>query len=162
MVEKIQLEDEKVMNEEDLIKEVKVEEKPKKKKVSTLSDMPAEEIKKTIIELANKGKTSAEIGMELRDQFGVLNVKKASGKKIEQILAENKLSGEIPRDLLNLIKRSVALDKHLKENNKDMTGKRGYQLTVSKIRRLVKYYHTQGKLPKGWRYTPEQAQLLVK
>ncbi|MBN2127715.1 MAG: 30S ribosomal protein S15 [Candidatus Diapherotrites archaeon] len=150
------------MTEEDLIKEVKTEEKLKKKKVSTLSDMPAEEINKTIIELANKGKTSAEIGMELRDQFGVLNVKKASGKKIEQVLTENKLIGEIPQDLLNLIKRSVSLDKHLKENKKDMTAKRGYQLTVSKIRRLVKYYHLQGKLPKGWRYTPEQAALLVK
>jgi small subunit ribosomal protein S15 len=149
------------IKEKETQKVVKKEE-PKVKKVSKLSDMPAHEIERTVVELANKGKTAAEIGMHLRDDFGVLNVRKSVGKKIEQIMASHKVLSEMPQDLLNLIKHSVALQKHMKENTKDMTAKRGYQLTVSKIRRLVKYYHTQGKLIKGWRYSPEQAELLVK
>ncbi len=141
---------------------VKEKEESKVKKVSKLSEMPSHEIERTVVELANKGKTAAEIGMYLRDEFGVMSVRKSVGKKIEQIMKSHKVLGEMPQDLLNLIKRSVSLQKHMKENKKDMTAKYGYQLTVSKIRRLVKYYHSQGKLPKKWRYTPEQAALLVK
>lgn len=151
MVEKI-----KEKKEQEIVKKEEV------KKVSKLSEMPSHEIQRTVVELANKGKTAAEIGMHLRDEYGVLNVRKSVGKKIEQIMASHKVLGEMPQDLLNLIKRSVSLQKHMKENKKDQTAKYGYQLTVSKIRRLVKYYHSQGKLPKGWRYSPEQAALLVK
>ena len=84
------------------------------------------------------------------------------GKTIEEALAEKGLQSDMPRDLLNLIKRSVVLQKHMETNKKDMTAKRGYMLTVSKIRRLTKYYIRNGKLDKGWRYTPETAALLVK
>jgi ribosomal protein S15P/S13E len=52
--------------------------------------------------------------------------------------------------------------KHMDSNTKDNTAKRGYQLTVSKIRRLAKYYKRNRKLPEDWRYTPEKAKLLVK
>jgi len=121
-----------------------------------------EEIEQIIVELANSGLTASEIGMILRDQYGVPSVKKLSGKKIEEILEKHKLGSDIPRDMLNLIRKSVKLQKHMGKNKKDMTSKRGYQLTVSKIRRLTKYYVKKGKLPKGWRYTPEKAALLVK
>jgi len=100
--------------------------------------------------------------MVLRDQYGVPSVTKVAGEKIEEILARHKLLGDTPRDLLNLIEKSVRLQKHLKENKKDFTAKRGYQLSVSKIRRLVNYYHRAGKLSKEWRYTPERAALLIK
>lgn len=121
-----------------------------------------EELGEAIINMANAGHTAAEIGMMLRDQYGVPSFKKLSGKTIEDLLAEHNLLPEVPRDLLNLIRKSVNLQKHMAENRKDFTAKRGYQLTVSKIRRLVGYYHKKGKLPSGWRYTPETAALLVK
>lgn len=122
---------------------------------------PAEVIE-IIMELANTGLTAAEIGMSLRDQYGIPSVKKLTGKTIEKILTEKGIESDFPRDLLNLISRSVTLQKHIEKNTKDMTAKRGYQLTVSKIRRLTKYYSKKGKIPKGWRYTPEKAALLVK
>lgn len=120
------------------------------------------EAEELVLSLANKGKTPAEIGLALRDQYGIPSVKKLTRKRIEKILEEGGMKSEFPRDLLNLIRRSVQLAGHMKENRKDMSAKRGYQLTVSKIRRLTAYYAKQKKLPKNWRYTPEQAELLVK
>lgn len=78
------------------------------------------------------------------------------------MLESNKLKPEIPEDLMALIRRVVALDAHLQKNKKDYSAKRGYQLTVSKIRRLVEYYHHSNSLPKKWRYSIETARLLVK
>ena len=68
----------------------------------------------------------------------------------------------MPEDLLNLIRRSVILSNHLNKNKKDYSAKRGYELTVAKIRKLTKYYAKKNRIPKGWVYTPEQAALLVR
>ncbi|MCR4368767.1 MAG: 30S ribosomal protein S15 [archaeon] len=120
------------------------------------------EIEQVILDLANTGQTPSIIGMTLRDQYGIPSTKKLTGKTIEKILSEKGVEADFPRDLLNLISRSVTLKRHMDANKKDMTSKRGYILTVSKIRRLTKYYDSKGKIPKGWRYTPQQAELLVK
>ena len=120
------------------------------------------EVEELLVNFANSGMTPSEIGMTLRDQYGIPSVKKLTGMTIEKILAKHNLQSDIPRDLLNLIGKSVKLQKHMSENKKDMTSKRGYILTVSKIRRLSKYYIRKGKLDKTWRYTPEKAALLVK
>ncbi len=120
------------------------------------------EIEQLIVTLANQGQASSEIGMTLRDSHGIPSVKKLTGRRIEAVLGEHKLLADVPRDLLNLIRRSVELQKHLSTNRKDYTAKRGYQLTVSKIQRLVAYYKRADKLPGDWRYTPETAALLVK
>lgn len=121
-----------------------------------------DEIKKVIVDLANTGQTASEIGMTLRDSYGIPNVKKAVGARVEEVLAEKNLLPDMPRDLLNLIRRSVMQYRHMNKNKHDKTVVRGYTLTVSKIRRLTDYYARKGKLDKGWRYTPEAAELLVK
>lgn len=132
-----------------------------KENPSWIEYKPAE-IEQVIFDLNNQGLTSSEIGMTLRDQYGVPSVKKLTGKTIEAILKAKGVEIDFPRDILNLIRKSVTLQRHMTGNKKDTTAKRGYQLTVSKIRRLTKYYDGKGKLPKGWRYTPEEAALLVK
>ena len=133
-----------------------------KKGIVELAEYKPKEIEEVIINLANSGHTPAQVGMILRDQYGVPNAKKLLGKTIEQFFGEHKLLHEVPFDLLNLIRKSVTIEKHMAENKKDMTAKRGLQLTVSKIRRLVKYYHKAGKLSKDWKYTSERAALLIK
>ena len=60
------------------------------------------------------------------------------------------------------MKTLSCVQRHMQTNKKDQTAKRGYTLTVSKIRRLTDYYHRTGKLDKAWRYTAETAALLVK
>jgi len=83
------------------------------------------------------------------------------GKRIDQILKENGLQSEIPEDLRNLIAKALGLRKHLAENKNDLHNKRQLQLTESKVRRLVRYYVSSGRLPGDWSYKPETAEILL-
>ncbi len=125
-------------------------------------DYSPKEIEDLIVQLSNQGMSPAQIGLALRDQYGVSNVKSVTQKRVNQILTEKKIANDIPIDLLNLIARSVVLQKHMNANKKDYSAQRGYRITVSKIRRLAHYYVQNGKLPTGWKYTSETAALLVK
>ena len=122
----------------------------------------AKEAEEMAVSLANAGHSPSKIGIILRDENGVKNFQELTGKPLQLVLGENKLLGDIPEDLLNLIRKSVFLSNHLVKNNKDYSAKRGYELTVSKIRKLSKYYVKKKKLPTDWRYSAESAALLVK
>jgi small subunit ribosomal protein S15 len=121
----------------------------------------ADEAVKVVIDLRKTGKSSSEIGFVLRDKYGVPDVKLLTGKKVGEILEENGLATEIPEDLRNLIAKALAMRKHLAENKKDIHNKRQLQLTESKVRRLVKYYRSSGKLAADWTYKPETAEILL-
>jgi len=120
------------------------------------------EVEKLVVKLSKEGKSSAEIGIELRDTYGIPSVKSITGKKINKILKENEMLPKIPEDIKNLMKRALALMKHLEKNKKDNIAKRGLQLTESKIRRLTKYYKKNKILPKDWKYSREKINLLLK
>ena len=124
------------------------------------SSLKPREIESHIIDLAKKDKSTSEIGIRLRDQYAVPDVKIATGKKISRILEENKIHSEIPEDLKNLIKRALQIRQHLETNKKDNANKRNLQLTESKIRRLVKYYRSTEKITPDWKYDPKQAKLM--
>jgi len=117
------------------------------------------EIELLIGKLAKEGHSSSEIGTILRDSYGVPNVKLLTGKSIAKIRAEQKLTTELPEDLLSLIRRALAIRKHMEPNKQDMTAKRGLQRTESKIKRLAKYYKESKKLPLDWKYDPERAKI---
>ena len=119
------------------------------------------EIEETIVELAKKGESSAEIGIILRDQYGVPSVKLALGRSISAVLRSNDLSPKIPDELSNLMKRAVNLSEHLMKNPRDTHNQRNLQLIEAKIRRLVKYYQNSNKMDKQWKYSLENAKLLV-
>ena len=135
--------------------------KPVKKTKKVWLRYTSKEIDKLIIKLANTGKTASQIGIALRDAYGVPDVKTITKKSISQILRDNKLYSDIPEDLQSLIKREIKIVKHMEANKKDMPSKRGLQLTESKIRRLVKYYKRTGKLSKDWKYDRSKARLLI-
>ncbi|MEA2056050.1 MAG: 30S ribosomal protein S15 [Candidatus Thermoplasmatota archaeon] len=124
------------------------------------SALNTREVESRVIELSKRGKSTSEIGLVLRDQYAVPDVKLATGKKISKILESNGLKPEIPEDMRNLIGSALQLRKHLETNKKDLHNKRSLHLTESKIRRLAKYYHSRDKLPEGWKYSPEQAKLM--
>ena len=131
-----------------------------RKKHPEWSSLNPREVESRVIELGKKGKTPAEIGMILRDQYAVPDIKLATGKKISKILESNNIKSEVPDDLKNLISTALSLRRHLDDNKKDLHNKRSLQLTESKIRRLAEYYISKGKLPENWKYSPEQAKLL--
>jgi small subunit ribosomal protein S15 len=124
------------------------------------SSLNPREIESRALELAKSGKSTSEIGLILRDQYAVPDIKIATGKKLSQILEENNIKLEIPEDLRNLISRTLQLKKHIEGHKKDLKNQRNLQLIESKIRRLTKYYHREGRLPKDWKYSPEQAKLM--
>ena len=121
-----------------------------------------EEIEEFIVKFKREGKSASQIGVILRDQYGIPSVKEVTGEKITQILKRNGQAEEYPEDLMNLIRRAVNIRDHLEENPKDLHSKRGLTIIESRIRRLASYYVSEGRLPEGWRYNPREAALLVK
>lgn len=135
--------------------------RPHRTEAPSWSNTDVKAIEKVIIDLKKEGYSSSRIGLVLRDRYGVPDVKLVMGKRIDQILEENGLQSEIPEDLRNLIVKSLGLRKHLIENKNDLHNKRQLQLTESKVRRLVRYYVSSGRLPSGWSYKPETAEILL-
>jgi small subunit ribosomal protein S15 len=135
--------------------------RPHRTEAPPWSNTDVEAIEKVIITLKKEGYSSSRIGLILRDRYGVPDVKLVMGKRIDQILKENGLQSEIPEDLRNLIQKALGLRKHLGENKNDLHNKRQLQLTESKVRRLVRYYVSSGRLPSDWSYKPETAEILL-
>ena len=135
--------------------------RPYRKQAPAWSNIDPKAITQVILNLRKEGASSSKIGLVLRDSYGVPDVKLALGKRIGDILKENKVASEIPEDLRDLMIKALGLRKHLGENKKDLHNKRQLNLTESKIRRLVRYYRGTKKLPKEFVYKPETAEILL-
>jgi small subunit ribosomal protein S15 len=133
---------------------------PIRKKPPEWSALNPRETETRIIELSKKGKSTSEIGIILRDQYAIPDVKIATGKKISEILEKNNIKPEIPEDLRNLMQTALQIEKHLEGNKKDLKNRRNLQLTEGKIWRLTKYYQKIDRLPKDWKYSSKQAKLM--
>jgi small subunit ribosomal protein S15 len=131
--------------------------KPYKKTSPTWIRYKPKEAEMLIAKMAKEGKAPSQIGLVLRDTYGIPDIKTITGKSITKILAEKKLLPDVPEDLRELIRKAALVRKHLEENRQDKTALRGLQLTESKINRIVKYYKTSGRLPMDWKYIPSKA-----
>eukprot|EP00742_Colponemidia_sp_Colp-10_P000148 GILJ01000163.1.p1 GENE.GILJ01000163.1~~GILJ01000163.1.p1 ORF type:complete len:175 (-),score=17.25 GILJ01000163.1:115-570(-) len=127
---------------------------------SWLKVSPAE-LTDHVCKLAKKGLTPSQIGVTLRDSFGVPQVKNVTGSKILRVLKKNGLAPEIPEDLYHLIKKAVAVRKHLERNRKDKDSKFRLILIESRIHRLARYYKRTKQLPPVWKYESSTASALV-
>lgn len=121
-----------------------------------------DEVEETIVKLAAQGRSSAQIGLVLRDQYAVPNVRLAAGKTVTEILRAKGTKFEMPEDLGELMRKAVALQAHLKANPRDISNRRGLQLIESKIRRLARYYQEEGVLPGTWDYAVKVQELAAK
>lgn len=79
------------------------------------------EMEKLIIELSKKGLSPSQIGLELRDKHGIPKAK-LTGKRITQILKENKIQYKTEKDTVKA--RISTLNKHITPNKHDYTAKR--------------------------------------
>jgi small subunit ribosomal protein S15 len=122
-------------------------------------DKKAEEI---AIKVAKQGHTMSYTGLILRDHYGIPRIKLMTNKKMGQIYKESKLLPQIPEDLIALMRKAVNLNKHLKNNPKDMSNKRGLILIEAKIKRLSDYYKQKNRIPKTWKYSIDTAEVLTK
>ncbi len=119
------------------------------------------EIMDLVAKMAGEGVSMAKIGLVLRDQYAIPNVRLATGKSIKTICEDKGLKPELPEDLQALMKRAVGMTDHIKKNKKDLHNLRGRKLMESKIRRLVKYYKREGIIPETWNYSLDTAALQV-
>jgi len=121
-----------------------------------------DDVEEEVVKLGAQGRSSAEIGLVLRDQYAVPNVRLATGKTVTQILRAKGTKFEMPEDLGNMMRRAVTLQSHLKANPRDLSNRRGLQLLESRIRRLARYYQEEGVLPAAWDYAVKLQELAAK
>ncbi|MEK6982966.1 MAG: 30S ribosomal protein S15 [Nanoarchaeota archaeon] len=131
--------------------------KPSKRTAPSWILYDAKKTELLIAKLAKDGKTSSQIGILLRDTYGIPSVPALCNKSISAVLREKKLLKEIPEDLTALFKKYSAIRKHLEANKHDETAVRGQHLAESKIGRLVKYYKRTGRIPETWKFDSERA-----
>ncbi|KAL6656817.1 hypothetical protein ACP70R_004597 [Stipagrostis hirtigluma subsp. patula] len=121
----------------------------------------AQEVEEAIVHAAKKGQLPSQIGALLRDCHGVPLARAVTGAKILRLLRARGLAPEIPEDLYFLIKKAVAIRKHLDRNRKDVDAKFRLVLAESRVHRLARHYRRAKKLPAVWKYDSIAASTLV-
>jgi small subunit ribosomal protein S15 len=127
-----------------------------------LSELSANEVEELVVKLAKEGNPPSKIGIIMRDQHAVPDIKRATGKSVRRILEIHSLTPGLPDDLANIIRKAVKLHGHLARNPRDLGCKRALEMTESKIIRLARCYKREGVLPPNWRYDRDRAALLVR
>jgi len=125
---------------------------PYKRSQASWLKVSAPQVEELVIKLAKKGLTPSQIGVILRDQHGIAQVKSVTGTKTLRILKKAGilkhhlihaynytqcagLAPSIPEDLYMLIKKAVSVRKHLERNKKDKDSKFRLILVESRIHR---------------------------
>jgi small subunit ribosomal protein S15 len=135
--------------------------KPPYRVVPKWSSYSKEDVEKLILKLAKERNSSAKIGLILRDQYGIPDVKTLTRKTVSQIIKIQGITYDVPEDMMSLLKKAVHLRAHLLTSKRDRASKYGLEKLESKIRRFGKYYSRTGKLPKDWKYDIEKAKLII-
>lgn len=105
--------------------------------------------------------TPSQIGVLLRDNHGIPQVRFITGKKILRILKKNGSAPSIPEDLYMLMKKAVSMRKHMKKNENDIGCKFNLIIIESRIHRLARYYKKTGQIPPTWKYESSKASAVV-
>ncbi len=135
--------------------------RPSKKTRPTWIRYKQKEVEILITKLAKEGHSPSQIGLILRDRYGIPDVRPILESRITKVLAKKNLTKQLPEDMLSLIKKYIAIKEHLEENKQDQVAHRGLKITTSKIGKLTKYYKRSRKLPQDWFIDETQAKLYV-
>lgn len=93
-----------------------------------------EEIKAIILKLTNKDLTAEKIGLILRDQYGIPNVK-LYNLKIKDVMGEKFSEPSI----INLEKKLGKIIKHFEKNKQDKKAGRSLIIAKSKLKKRTEY-----------------------
>lgn len=127
--------------------------RPVSKRAPSWCRYSPEEAEAFVIQLAKEDYPPSQIGILLRDQYGIPLIKYLTGKSITEIMESAGVSLELPEDLQNLLQKATRLQRHMARNKKDNVNKHSLELVTSKVRRLANYYRDRSVLPKDWKYT---------
>jgi small subunit ribosomal protein S13e len=134
---------------------------PYRKAPPSWMNVSSKDLIEQILKMARRGSSPSQIGVVLRDNYGIPQVKGVTGNKIMRILKKNGLAPTLPEDLYHMIKKAVNVRKHLERNRKDRDSKFRLILVESRIHRLARYYRSTHALPPRWRYVSKKADTLV-
>jgi len=115
-----------------------------------------DEIIEIILELREEGLDPAQIGLRLRDEYGIPSVKQATGKKLTEILEEEDEAPVIPEDLNNLVEKAESIQSHVDENPTDEQANRQLELTKAKVRKVADYHRENGNIQEDWEYEADE------
>lgn len=133
--------------------------RPSSKRPPSWVNYSQDEIVTNIAKLSKEGLSPSQIGLRLRDDYGVPNTKTFLGKSINEVLQEGKNALPIPEDLGRLVERASKLKEHLSNHHADRKNVRSLELLEAKIHRLSSYYKRTGKIAESWKYSTAVAQL---
>jgi small subunit ribosomal protein S15 len=133
--------------------------RPSSKRSPTWVNYSQDEMIAQIGKYTKEGQSPSVIGMRMRDDYGIPNVKTFLGKTIKEVLAEDKGKQGLPEDLSNLVGRAARLKAHLENAHADRKNVRSLELIEAKIHRLSNYYKVKNELPMNWKYSAAVAQL---
>ncbi|KAM0907892.1 hypothetical protein ACQ4PT_015820 [Festuca glaucescens] len=119
------------------------------------------DVEELIIRAAKKGQLPSQIGALLRDGHGIPLSNAVTGAKIVRLLKSRGLAPEMPEDLYFLVKKAVAIRKHLERNRSDVDAKFRLILVESRVHRLSRYYRVNKKIAASWKYDSTTASTLV-
>lgn len=126
--------------------------KPVTKNTPDWVEYDEEEVIDLVVKLRRDGFDPSQIGIKLRDQYGIPSVKELTDKSITEILEDEGMELDIPEDLQNLLDRAENIQDHLEENGKDEQAQRRLELTEAKIRRVASYHREEGNIDEDWKY----------
>lgn len=130
--------------------------KPVTKKNPRWVDYSEDEVVDLVVKLRKDGKDPSQIGMALRDQYGIPSVKQVTDRKITEILEEEGFAPDMPEDLKNLVDKAESIQDHIEENQKDEEAIRQLELTEAKIRKIASYHREEDNIPQDWKYEREE------
>jgi len=125
---------------------------PVTKKTPEWLEYDEEEVIDLVVKLRRDGQDPAQIGLTLRDQYGIPSVKQLTDKSVTDILEEEGMALDIPEDLQNLVDKAENIQDHLEENGEDEQARRRLELTEAKIRRVADYHREEGNIDEDWKY----------
>ncbi|HLF54064.1 MAG TPA: hypothetical protein VI544_02700, partial [Candidatus Nanoarchaeia archaeon] len=102
------------------------------KKADWIKTKPAD-LEKIIVELYNKGESTAKIGLILRDKYGIPKAK-LLGKSISKILTNAKIPLRSEKEVVQ--KKIDALKAHLEKNKHDQPTKKKLEKELWAIKRV--------------------------
>ena len=115
-------------------------------------DYDEEEVTELVLKLREDGLQPAQIGLKLRDQYGIPSVEQITDKSVTEILEENDAEPELPEDLQNLLDKAEDIEEHIETNPEDEQAQRRLELTKAKIRRIASYHRDNGNIEESWKY----------
>ncbi|MFA5992429.1 MAG: hypothetical protein WC796_01840 [Candidatus Pacearchaeota archaeon] len=110
--------------------------KAKKQEKKTPERAKVEDIEKIVVDLGKSGMPPAKIGLVLKETYGIQKAK-VLGKKIGQILKENKI--EIKDELSSMESKLKNIERHFEKNKQDKRAKREISRYVSLKRKIKRY-----------------------